>query len=95
MAATVAEDVFRSKTPIKGGSPQIRREGDDANVVFQVAGFRSVQERPQHTVDTKLWEISMCIQSLSCLKSKYPWFFSSRWVSRDTGTDVIIQFNTV
>ena len=31
---------------MKGGSPQIRREGDDANVIFQLARVRSVQEWP-------------------------------------------------
>lgn len=56
---------------------------------FPVARVRSVQKWPQHTTDTKLWELSMCTQCLSCLKSKYLWFFSSRGVSRDPGTDNI------
>jgi hypothetical protein len=38
---------------------------------------------------TKLWEILLCAQSLSCLKLKYPSFFSARWVSRHAGRDVI------
>lgn len=76
---------------VKGGGPQVRREDDDANVIFQVAGVPSVQEWPQHTTYTEPWEISMCSQSLSCLKSKYSSFFSARWVSRDRGRDVIVE----
>ena len=49
---------------VKGGGPQVRREDDDANVIFQVAGVPSVQEWPQHTTYTEPWEISMCSQSL-------------------------------
>ena len=30
----------------------------------------------------------MCVQSLRCLKLKYPSFFSARWVSRHLGRDV-------
>jgi len=78
---------------MKGSSPQTRREDDDANVIFQVAGVRSVQEWPQHTTDIIVWEFSMHSLSLSRLKSKYPWFFSSRWVSRDPGTDISALFN--
>ena len=77
---------------MKEGPPQSGREGDDANVIFEVAGVRSVQEWPQHMTDTKLREISMCVQSLSRLKPKYLWFFSSRWVSRDPGTDISRHF---
>jgi hypothetical protein len=37
--------VVESCYAMKGGSPQIRREGDDANVIFQLARV-SVQEWP-------------------------------------------------
>jgi len=45
--------------------------GDDANVIFQVADVRSLQQRPQHATDIKTWEISMHSQSQSRLNSKY------------------------
>jgi hypothetical protein len=60
---------------------------------FPVARVGSVREWPQHTTDTKLWELSMCTQCLSCLKSKHLWFFSLRGVSRDPGTDITLRLN--
>jgi hypothetical protein len=39
---------------MKGGSPQIRGDGGDANVIFQGGGVSSVREWPQHTTYTEL-----------------------------------------
>jgi hypothetical protein len=66
----------------------IRREGDDAIVIFGGAGARSVQEWAQNIIHTKPQENSMRSESQSCLISKYLWFVLSRRASLLVGTDV-------
>jgi hypothetical protein len=73
---------------MKGDSPQIGREDDDANVIFDGGWVLSIQEWSLHTAYTELWEISMCAQSSNCLKSKYLSIFSARRASRVPGTHV-------
>ena len=48
-----------------------------------------VQQRPQHSTDTKPREISMRSQSQSRLNSNYLWFVSRQGASLDPGTHVI------
>ena len=69
--AVVEESCYATKRV----SPQIGREGDDAIVIFQVAGVRSVQEWLRHTTDINLWKSSMCTQSLELLEIKVPMVF--------------------
>ena len=63
--------VVESCYATKRDSPQIGREGDDAIVIFQVAGVRSVQEWLRHTTDISLWKSSIS-QSLELLEVKVP-----------------------
>ena len=49
----------------------IRREGDDAIVIFGAVGARSVQDWACNMADAKLREKSMRSQSQSPLNSKY------------------------
>ena len=65
--------------------------GDDANVIFQVADVRSLQQRPRHATDIKKREISIHSQSQSCLNSKYLWFVSLRGASPHPGRDVSLH----
>ena len=62
--------------------------GDDANVIFQIADVRSLQQRPQHATSVKKREISMHSQSQSHLNSKYLWFVSLLSVSLHPRRDV-------
>jgi hypothetical protein len=61
---------------------------DDANVIFQAADVRGLQQRPQHATDTKPREMSMRSQSQSRLNSKYLWFVSRRGASPNPRTHV-------
>ena len=73
----------------------LRRSSNDANVTFQVADVRSLQQRPQHATDIKKREISIRSQSQSCLNSKYLWFVSLRGASLHPGGDVTAAFVSI
>ena len=68
----------------------IRREGDDAIIIFGGAGARSVQEWAQNTIDTKPRGNLMRLQCQSCLNSKYLWFVPSLRASLVVRTHVTI-----
>jgi hypothetical protein len=68
---------------MKGNSPQIRHEGDDANVNFLWEGFRVSKGGRR----TRLIQ-NYTRQILRCLKLKYLSFFSARSDFRHAGMDV-------
>ena len=74
---------------MKGGSAQFRREGDSANAIFRRRGRLNVQNWLQYTIYIDILQMPICAQSVSCLKSKYPSYFSALWVSRHVERDDI------
>ena len=48
---------------LKGNSPQIRRDSDDADVNFQWKGFKVFRSKHRTRLTPKIFEISMCALS--------------------------------
>jgi hypothetical protein len=69
---------------IKGGSTQIRRERDDANLILGGNGLEPLKVAIALDLYRTIGNIDVCT-SLSCLTSKYPSFFSARGVLATQG----------
>ena len=63
----------------------IRRDSNNAIVIFRIAGVQTVQKQSHNITNTKIQEFSIDSQIQNQLNSKYRWFVSSR----GAGTDVV------
>ncbi len=72
---------------VNGDVLQIRREGDNPEVIFSKRGLECLRVAREYEYVT-VWETLICVEFLTCLKSKYLSFFSARRVFRHAGMDV-------